>query len=117
LALSEHDTPNPLKDLGRRLDTARRIREEKAPVASEDRSFLQVALGLGFRIGVEMVAAIGVGLGIGWLADRGLGTKPWGMVLFLILGAAAGIMNVFRSVTGRGYAVGYRRPENDRGPS
>jgi len=70
-------------------------------------------LGLGMRFGVEMVVALGMGLGVGWLVDYGLGTKPWGMVLFLVLGAAAGIMNVWRALTGQGFAVGFRRPGKD----
>lgn len=113
--MSESNDPDPLKSLGERLDKMRRVRKEAAPATGEDRSFLQVALGLGFRIGVEMVAALGVGFGIGWAIDRFLGTRPWAMTLFLLLGAAAGISNVFRAMSGQGYAVGWRRPEDDRG--
>jgi ATP synthase protein I len=114
--MSDGNAPDPLKSLGERLDKARRLQEARAPAATEDKSLLQVALGLGFRIGVELVAALAVGFGIGWFADWGFGrlglkTAPWGMVLCLILGAAAGILNVFRTMTGQGYAVGYRRPE------
>lgn len=113
--MSGSNDPDPLKSLGERLDKMRRVREEAAPATGGDRSLLQVALGLGFRIGVEMVAALGVGLGIGWLIDRILGTRPWAMVVFLLLGAAAGISNVFRALSGQGYAVGWRRPKDDQG--
>jgi ATP synthase protein I len=65
------------------------------------------------RFGIEMVVALGVGFGIGWTIDRFLGTRPWGMVVFLVLGAAAGIINVWRALTGKGQAVGYRPPERD----
>lgn len=56
------------------------------------------ALGLAFRIGVELVAALIVGVGIGWLLDSWLGTGPWLFILFFMLGAAAGMMNVWRTV-------------------
>lgn len=62
-------------------------------------------MGLAFRIGIEMVAAVAVGAGMGWLLDRWLGTKPWLMVVFFFLGAAAGLLNVYRA-TGRLAAPG-----------
>ena len=38
-----------------------------------------------------------VGAGIGWLLDRWLGISPWGLIVFLLLGFAAGVLNVMRS--------------------
>ncbi len=38
-----------------------------------------------------------VGAGLGWLIDRWLGTQPWGLMIFLLLGFAAGVLNVMRS--------------------
>ncbi len=77
------------------------------------RSGINIAL----RIGVELVAALIVGVAIGIGLDRWLGTTPWLMVVFIVLGAAAGILNVVRVMTGMGGAVGYRRgttpPEKD----
>jgi ATP synthase protein I len=108
--MSDSERPD-LKALGERLERARRSRPPEEPPASTGQgdSFLRVALGLGFRIGVEMVAALGIGTGIGWLVDQGLGTKPWGMVLFMVLGAGAGMANVWRAMTGQGMAIGFRR--------
>ena len=53
--------------------------------------------GFAFRIGIELVAALMVGAGLGWLLDRWLGTGPFLFLLFFFLGAAAGILNVFRA--------------------
>ena len=64
-------------------------------------------MGIGFRIGVDVAAALAVGLGIGFLLDAWLGTKPWLMVLFFFLGAGAGVMSVYRAVQGMGYQVGF----------
>lgn len=52
------------------------------------------------RIGVELVSALGVGVGIGFGLDYLLGTKPWMMLVFFFVGAAAGILNVWRVVSG-----------------
>lgn len=55
------------------------------------------AFGVAFRLVAELVSGLVVGGGIGWLLDRWLGTSPWLLVVFFVLGAAAGIMNVFRA--------------------
>jgi len=51
----------------------------------------------GFRLSSELVAGVVVGAGIGWLIDRWLGISPWGLIVFLLLGFAAGVLNVMRS--------------------
>src|SRR5262245_54805243 len=51
----------------------------------------------GFRLSSELVAGVLVGAGIGWLLDRWLGVSPWGLIVFLLLGFAAGVLNVMRS--------------------
>ncbi|HSD92402.1 MAG TPA: AtpZ/AtpI family protein [Methyloceanibacter sp.] len=55
------------------------------------------ALGQSLRLGMELVAGVAVGAFIGWALDRFLGTAPFLMVVFLALGATAGIMNVVRT--------------------
>jgi ATP synthase protein I len=43
------------------------------------------------------VAGVLVGGGIGWGLDRLLGISPWGLIVFLLLGFTAGVLNVMRS--------------------
>jgi ATP synthase protein I len=62
--------------------------------------------GIGVRIGVELVAGIGVGSLIGYGLDAWLGTRPWLMVVFFFLGAAASVMNMYRAVQGLDDSVG-----------
>ena len=69
-------------------------------------------LGWALRIGVEMVSALAVGVGIGIGLDWWLGTKPWFLVVFFLLGSAAAMLNVWRAAMGHGLAAGYRKPEN-----
>jgi ATP synthase protein I len=55
------------------------------------------AIARGFRLSTELVAGVLVGAAIGWLIDRWLGISPWGMIVFLLLGFAAGVLNVMRA--------------------
>jgi ATP synthase protein I len=53
-----------------------------------------------------------VGAGLGWLIDRWLGISPWGLMVFLLLGFAAGVLNVMRSA---GLAAGTALDDSTRG--
>jgi ATP synthase protein I len=108
--MSEGRPPDPLVRLGERIDRARGERVRRQPAVA-DRSALQQGIGFGLRIGIELVVAIGVATGLGWAIDRWLGTRPWGMVVLFFLGIAAGMLNVYRAVTGVSVPVGYRRPD------
>jgi ATP synthase protein I len=55
------------------------------------------AIARGFRLSTELVAGVLVGAAIGWLIDRFIGSSPWGMIVFLLLGFAAGVLNVMRT--------------------
>ena len=59
------------------------------------------------RVAVDFVAALAVGVVIGLMIDYWLGFGPWGLIVFFILGAAAGMMNVYRIAAGHDMAVGY----------
>jgi ATP synthase protein I len=106
--MSEGRPPDPLGRLGEEIERARAQRVRKEPIAG-DRSALQGGLGVGLRIGVELVVAVVVATGLGWAIDRWLGTRPWGMIVLFFLGVAAGMLNVYRAVTGISGAAGYRR--------
>ena len=54
-------------------------------------------MGLGFSIAAQLVAGVLIGGAMGYFLDRWLGTAPWLMVVFLMLGFAAGLMNVVRT--------------------
>lgn len=53
--------------------------------------------GTAIKLSSEFVAGIAVGVGIGWVIDHFAGTSPWGLIVFLLLGFAAGVFNVLRS--------------------
>lgn len=83
-----------LDALGEKLAGAQ-ARHQKSPTPAPQGQ--GAALGQALRLGVELVAGVAVGGFIGWALDRFLGTAPFLMVVFLGLGAAAGIMNVVRT--------------------
>jgi ATP synthase protein I len=110
--MSDGGAGDPLDDLGRRLDAARRgrgPREQPGPQAAET-SEERRALAVGLRIGLELVVAVCVGAALGWAFDGWLGTAPWGMIGFLFLGFAAGVANIFRTALGMERAVGFGPP-------
>lgn len=51
----------------------------------------------GFRLSSELVVGVLAGAAIGWALDRLLGISPWGLIVFLLLGFAAGVANVVRA--------------------
>jgi ATP synthase protein I len=70
----------------------------------------------GFRLSSELVAGVLVGAAIGWALDRLLGISPWGLIVFLLLGFAAGVINVMRAAgvaPDQGWRVPPERDKND----
>jgi ATP synthase protein I len=87
----------PQDDLDARL---RALREEVEPdrgAADGSSGPPRNASGMAYRMSIELVAGLVVGGGIGWLLDSWLHTTPAMIIVFFILGAAAGILNVYRT--------------------
>ena len=81
-----------------RQQEERRYRKAKLPTGG---------MALAGRVTTELVAGVVVGTFLGWAFDNWLGTAPSLMVVFFFLGSAAGMMNVWRALTGRGMAAGF----------
>jgi len=103
------------RDLASRIASAKRDRAVGDNRTPKDASRDMSNLGRGMRIGTEFIAAILVGAGIGYLIDLGLGTSPWGMLILLLVGFAAGILNVIRVVAEMN-AASPAPPGSDLGP-
>ena len=82
------------KDFKTRLKIAKSQIEKKSLSDKEKKGFF---MGSAFKLGTELVAAVGVGTIIGFILDNWFGTKPWLMIIFFFLGAAAGMLNVIRT--------------------
>jgi ATP synthase protein I len=69
---------------------------QPTPTPKTDASATSSAMSLGLRAGSEFVSAVIIGLGIGWVLDRALHTNPAFLIVFFLIGVAAGIWNVIR---------------------
>ncbi len=87
-----------LKDLSGALDDHRKAAgmPRSPPGGLQAPNGMGQAMSLGFRVMSEFVAAVVVGGFIGWMIDRGLGTSPAALIVFLGLGTAAGFWSVYR---------------------
>jgi ATP synthase protein I len=89
-----------LGSLDRRLSKIRGSRKtgtDQAGGQSEDDTARASAMALGFRLSSELVAGVVIGAAIGWGFDRLLSTSPLGLIVFVLLGFIAGVVNVIRS--------------------
>lgn len=68
------------------------------------------AMSLGLRAGSEFVSAVILGLGMGWVLDRALGTNPAFLIVFFLLGVAAGVWNVIRLTSPKGASLNSNSP-------
>ena len=92
------DNQPPSGDFDTRLRAARDAQAEFTGKKAEARGDRQAneKIGIGMRIALELVAGVVVGTAIGLGLDYWLGTKPWLMIVFFVVGSGAGFMNVIR---------------------
>ena len=83
-----------LEDFKTRLKIAKSKIKKQVQSDSEKRGSF---MGNAFKLGTELVAAVAVGTIIGFILDSWFDTKPWLIIIFFFLGAAAGMMNVIRT--------------------
>lgn len=92
------DSDGGLEGRRRKLETALSAKRGKeSGKENEGRSGDASGFANALRLSSEFIAGILVGAGIGWLIDRFAGTSPWGLIVFLLLGFVAGVLNVLRS--------------------
>ena len=65
-------------------------KDQKNPKSSSN-------MGTAFKMSTELVSAVAVGTIIGFILDKTFGTKPWLIIIFFFLGAAAGMLNVIKA--------------------
>ena len=82
------------EDFKTRLEIAKSKIKKQVQSDSEKRASF---MGSAFKLGTELVAAVAVGTIIGFILDNWFDTKPWLIIIFFFLGAAAGLLNVIRT--------------------
>lgn len=75
----------------------RKLQADQSDSGSGNPQARASAMAVGLRLSSELVAGVVVGTILGWLFDRLLSTSPWGLIVFMLLGFVAGVMNVMRS--------------------
>ncbi len=91
--MRDPDPSERLKELEERIGKAKAA-QEPAPPKEEHYTQAQVA----WRMVTELVAGLGIGFGIGYGLDGLFGTMPIFLVLFTLLGFAAGVQTMLRTV-------------------
>lgn len=81
----------------KRLEAKLAERKPKPGPADDEQRAASTGYAQAVKLSSEFIAAVAVGFAIGFGIDRFLGTKPWGMIVFLLLGFGAGVLNVMRS--------------------
>ena len=84
----------PHDDFKTRLEIAKSKIKKQMQNDSERRGSF---MGNAFKLGTELVASVAVGTIIGFILDSWFDTKPWLIIIFFFLGAAAGMLNVIRT--------------------
>src|SRR5262249_20640478 len=82
------------EEIGRKLDAfkSQRAKAERPAVQQGRGDF-----GAAFKFAAELIVGVVVGGGLGWALDKQFGTAPWLMIVLVILGFAAGLLNVVRA--------------------
>jgi ATP synthase protein I len=91
-----------LGDLDHRLSQIRGSRKAQAGqtgAGSGDGARNASGMARGLRLSSELVVGVLIGALMGWGLDKLLSTSPWGMIVFLLLGFAAGVRNVIRAAS------------------
>jgi ATP synthase protein I len=76
---------------------SRKIGTDQSGTEQETAQARASAMAIGLRLSSELVAGVLVGAALGWGFDRLLSTSPWGLIVFLLLGFTAGVLNVMRT--------------------
>lgn len=87
------DKADKLAVLGARIEAARNAGKPKPREAKEE----YAAASMAWRMVFELVASIGIGTAMGWGLDALFGTLPLFLIVFIMLGFAAGVRTVMRS--------------------
>jgi len=108
--------PDPKRQMAELEQRINKVKKTQVPKPRGDEHYS--GANLAWRMVIELVAGLGIGFGIGYGLDVVLGTLPVMMMIFTLLGLAAGIKTMMRTaaeVQGQDTAVGDAPAPGERG--
>lgn len=90
--------PEEKDSLEDRIATLRASAEDTGGQKRRKRPFFPPQVRKLWRVGIDFVAGLITGVVLGLVCDFWLKTAPWGLILFFLIGAAAGLRNVMKAV-------------------
>lgn len=90
--MSDAPDPKRIEALEAKIREAKGVKK-KAPTVEDHHSQAQLA----WRMVIEMVTGLLIGFGVGYGLDVLFETKPWMMLVFTLLGFAAGVRVMLRT--------------------
>lgn len=94
--MSQDPEKTRLADLERRLAAAEAARTQGSSQGDKGSGGSQKGMASGLRVITELLGAALGGLVIGLFIDWALGTRPWGLLIFLALAIAAAFRNLWK---------------------
>lgn len=95
-------------ELSQKIRQAQAREEAANPAPKKTSSSRDSGTGQAMKAAMDLVAAVGVGCFLGYWIDQWLGSKPVGIIIFFLLGFAAGLLNIHRAQSGQDLKVGFR---------
>lgn len=108
--MADEPDPERLRQLDERIAEVKKAMEPPPP-KEEHYSQAQHA----WRMVIELVSGLGIGFGIGYGLDALFGTSPLFLVLFILLGFAAGVKTMLRTAAELQKDKVAGRPAGDEG--
>jgi ATP synthase protein I len=95
--MSDKKSDEPIADRLERLEERLKAHQQAEEAKSAKPKSTAAGYAEAMKLGSEFIAGVLVGAAIGWFIDRMAGTAPFGMIVFLLLGFGAGVLNVLRA--------------------
>lgn len=93
--MSDEPDPARLAALEAKLKAVRKVEDKGAKAGDETYTWA----GMAWQMVIELVVGLGIGFGIGMGLDAVFGTEPIFLVLFILLGFAAGVKVMISTAT------------------
>lgn len=91
--MADEEPDRALAELDAKL---RRLRASRRSDGTGPERGPRLNFGSGLQAGIELLAGVAFGVGVGWFVDSWLGTKPFALIVMFFLGSAAGVLNAWR---------------------